>query len=206
MKGNRSLTPEEIKSICDYFLEEYKDGIASTGKSKAFRNYTIFMLGLFTGMRCSEYLSLKVEDVYKATKEGTKVLKEIYLKKMNTKGKKEGRTFLVNDQLKKVLEDYFNEYDLYVGEWLFPGQKSGEHLTRKAVEKVYKKAFKNIGLEGKLATHCTRKCFASACYRALGKDLVSLQQVMGHVNIDSTSKYIAFDNEKIIEVVKGLNF
>ena len=53
MKGTRPLDNNEIRQVSDAF-----DGIFAT------RNRSLFVLGVSTGGRISELLSLKVEDVW----------------------------------------------------------------------------------------------------------------------------------------------
>jgi integrase len=56
-------------------------------------------------------------------------------------------------------------------------------------------------LTGTIGTHSMRKSFASRMYDRLGKDLVKVQAVMGHANINSTVRYLNFRQEDVVNAI-----
>ena len=92
MKGCNGFTTKNIKQIIDY-----KNGKHET------RDKALILLGIATGMRISELLSLKIKDV--RNKNGS--IKEIiHLKKENTKKKVEGASFKLPDYTTRAIANY----------------------------------------------------------------------------------------------------
>ena len=80
MTGSRPLTELEIQNIIQAFTGQYE-----------LRNRTLFLLGLNTGARISELLSLNVEDVWRYNRP----VDIIYFQKRHTKGKLQGRQITI---------------------------------------------------------------------------------------------------------------
>ena len=72
MKGARALIAEEIQSIKKSFFGTYE-----------VRDRSLFLIGLYTGSRISELISLNVGDVW----QHEKIVKTMELRKAITKGK-----------------------------------------------------------------------------------------------------------------------
>ena len=49
------------------------------------------------------------------------------------------------------------------------------------------------------------KTFAQMNYNKLGKDIVKLQKLLGHKNLDNTAKYISFERKDLDEAVDSMN-
>lgn len=199
MKGDRALSAEEVEKI-KYYFNHRED-------PNSIRDYTLFFLGLYSGFRIAELLSIKVSDVYCYGR----VTDDVYLKRKNTKKKIEGRVGVLNDRCKTLLKDYIDHYGL-VGRLanepelpLFPSRKGGSIKPRQA-HNIFKKVFRDLEMTGKLACHTTRKTFASVVYQQLDRNPVDLQVAMGHKNISSTVSYISSDNKKIKSVLENLEF
>lgn len=203
MKGCRSLNDDEIRKCLLYFNE-------CKSRFKA-RDKCLFYMGLILGFRMSELLSLKIDDVYKYGK----VVDDVYLKKHETKGKIEGRCNKLNSNCKRVVIDYINflkercdeqEILFDTKKPLFQSQK-GNVLSYIQAWKIYKKCFKICELDGKLATHTTRKTIARKVYDNTNHDLVSVQKVLGHKSVQNTGSYLSFNNEKIEDTIENqMNF
>jgi integrase/recombinase XerD len=196
--GCRSLSDEEVTKLKKYFFER-------TDKL-ALRDYTILFFSLYTGFRISETLSLKVSDVWN----GTVVLESVYLKRSHMKGKWQGRNVIMSERCKTLLSNYIHHYDLQVGEYLFPNNRSDPeeryNITSRQAERIFKKAFAECQLTGMLSTHTSRKTFAEKCYEKLDRNLMDLSTAMGHKSISATAHYIKTNNKKIQDVVKNLDF
>lgn len=189
-KGCRKLTDEEVDKIKEYL-------------SPSLRNKTMFLFFLFTGMRVSEALSIRVSDVWK---DGI-VSSYVYLKKCNTKKQVSGRSIPLNEKARAILKEWIDALgDQACGYLFFPPKKPNKRLTRFAVHHIFKAAFDACGLSGKLACHSTRKTFCGKVYRALGKDLINTQIAMGHKSVTSTQAYLEGDNDQVNSAFAGLDF
>jgi len=194
VKGRRSLTDTEIRSIFTYLGP---------------RNQCIFILGIRTGFRISELLSLNIGDVY----DGVSVRGSILLKKSSTKGKTEGRVCVLHSDASKLLSEYIDsDKDNQNIRSKIMGADSPLFRTRcgRLESSVFHKALKkacsraNIQDAHLVATHSMRKTFALKVYLALDENIHKLQRAMGHRNLSSTSAYIGVDDEEIGNAIKNV--
>lgn len=183
MKGCRSITDSEIASICAYLNS---------------RDSCLFILGIRTGFRISELLSLDVIDVT-----NTDVVK---VRRSNMKGKTEGRAMPLHpstrDRIRKLLESRPKGPGTQA---LFVGRRYNGLLTRLTpgnFHKSLKLACAKAGIDSKqVATHSMRKTFASKMWDAVEKDIYKLQELMGHKDISSTGRYIGINEKEVYDLV-----
>ena len=182
MKGTRPLDNDEIRRVSGCFTGTYE-----------VRNRGLFMLGVSTGGRISELLSLTLGDVYQNRKPVTDLL---YSKSI-VKGGEVSRSVPVNADGRKAIDALVNWHREHYGNPiaskrpLFPSRhKSGTvPLHRQTAHAILKNAFMEAGLNGKLATHSLRKSFAQRLYDKTG-DIYLVQELLGHRNISTTQKYL----------------
>ncbi len=91
MTGSRPLTEVEIQQILQSFYGKY-----------SLRNRTLFLLGLNTGARISELLSLDVGDVWRFQRP----VEIIYLQKRHTKGKLVGRQITIKSGAQQAIVEH----------------------------------------------------------------------------------------------------
>ena len=181
MKGTRPLDNDEIRRVLRCFTGTYE-----------IRNRGLFMLGVSTGGRISELLSLQIGDVYQNHKPVTDLLFE----KSVVKGGEVSRAVPVNADGRKAIEELVNWHRRHYRSVaskrpLFPSRhKSGTvALHRQTAHEILKNAFIVAGLNGKLATHSLRKSFAQRLYDKTG-DIYLVQALLGHRNIATTQDYL----------------
>lgn len=188
MKGCRPLTEIETKAVLE--------ALGKTLYPK--RNQALFMVGLKTGFRISELLSLRVSNVF----HGGNLTNEIGVARRYMKKKREGRTVpFLNEEARGYLQAWLTELGTANPDrFLFPSREGeNEALDRRSAWSVLTKAFDSCSLSGKLATHTMRKTFAKEMHELLGGNLHHLQVAMGHADINSTTKYIQVDEKKIMD-------
>ena len=181
MKGTRPLDNDEIRRVSAAFTGTF-----------ATRNRGLFMLGVSTGGRISELLSLCVGDVYQNKKPVTDLL----YGKAIVKGGEVSRSVPVNADGKKAIDELVTWHRRHYGSIastrpLFPSRhKSGTvPLHRQTAHAILKNAFMEAGLNGHIATHSLRKSFAQRLYDKTG-DIYLVQELLGHRNISTTQKYL----------------
>lgn len=211
MRGTRPLTTEEIDLIKAYFDLRIGDPVEDRFDLLC-RNKTLFFVGLYTGLRISELLSIRVGDVWRYGKSTS----DFYLERKNTKGKKHGRSIPLNEACREIISDYFLRYPERASNPqgpLFFSRKTVRAITRRQAEHIYETMFSVLEDEtegelfgGKLSTHSTRKTFSKECYAGLNRNIVDLSYCLGHRNVSSTQSYIGASEEKAIDVLNGLRF
>ena len=181
MKGTRPLDNTEILLVSACF-----DGTFTV------RNRGLFMIGVSTGGRISELLSLTIGDVYQNQQPVTDLLFD----KSIVKGGEVSRAVPVNIDGRQAIESLIGWHREKYGTLapsrpLFPSRnKNGKvAMNRQTAHEMLKKAFIDAGLNGKLATHSLRKSFAQRLYEESG-DIYLVQELLGHKNVATTQKYL----------------
>ena len=195
MKGTRPLDNNEILLVSACF-----DGIFEI------RNRGLFMLGVSTGGRISELLSLRVADVYQNGKPVTDLLFD----KSIVKGKELSRAVPVNVDGRLAIAELVSWHrdrygDLDANRPLFPSRnkKGQQQMSRRTAHDVLKSAFEAAGLNGHLATHSLRKSFAQRLYDKTG-DIFAVQEMLGHKSVATTQKYLGVNYANIKEAVEEM--
>ena len=181
MKGTRPLDNDEIRRVSGCFTGTYE-----------VRNRGLFMLGVSTGGRISELLSLRIGDVF----QNQKPVSDLLYGKSIVKGGEVSRSVPVNADGRKAIDELVNWHRRHYRSVaskrpLFPSRhKSGTvALHRQTAHDILKNAFIEAGLNGKLATHSLRKSFAQRLYDKTG-DIYLVQALLGHRNIATTQNYL----------------
>ena len=176
-----------------------------TGTFEA-RNRGLFMLGVSTGGRISELLSLTIGDVF----QNSKAVTDLLYNKRIVKGGEISRAVPVNVDGREAIEaliDWHREKygTIAPSRPLFPSRnKNGTFaMNRQTAHDMLKEAFMDAGLNGKLATHSLRKSFAQRVYEQSG-DIYLVQELLGHANVSTTQKYIGVNYATAREAVEGM--
>ena len=154
--------------------------------SKCLRDTAMLELLYATGIRVTELISLKMDDV-------NWKLDYIVCRDRNKK-----RIIPFGPKAKKALEHYLKEArGQLIGdkkcEMLFPNC-SGEGMSRQGFWKLMKGYGKKAGIEAEITPHMLRHSFAAHMV-GNGADLKSVQEMLGHSDISTTMMYAARTRE-----------
>lgn len=201
MPAKRPLTEDEIKNLLQSFEGKLHN-----------RNIAILALGLATGFRIKELLSLRIKDIYNI--DGDKFLQDIYVQKSNMKKNVSRPPVRYSQKIIPYLKNWIDQM-MEVGclpeSPLFRSNKPNEDGTERPIIvrsaiRIFKEAYESCGiLDNNVGTHSCRKTYAKKCYEATGKDLLKTQKLMGHKNIDSTTKYLVTCDSELNDISQGLN-
>lgn len=154
--------------------------------------YIMYEIGIYSGLRISDILRLKVRDV--------KGKKEIKIREKKT-GKE--KIFPVNARLQKELKAYCDDKKPY--EYIVPNKKHlGKAITREYAYRVIHEAGKYFGLEN-LGTHTMRKTFGYHFYMQT-KDVVLLMKIFNHTHESRTLRYIGLEQTAINEAMSKFDY
>jgi len=160
-------------------------------KKKSYRNYMLFVLGINTGLRIGDLLSLKVEDV--------KNKSHIIIKEQKTSKNKQ---FLINANLRRELNKYTK--GMTVDEYLFQSRVGkNKALSRFQAYRILSAAGREAGLE-RIACHSTRKTFGYHHYKRY-KDVALLQKLFNHSSPSITLDYIGITQDIIDDSIEDFN-
>ena len=196
MKGTRPLDNDEIRRVSECFDGTFEE-----------RNRGLFMLGVSTGGRISELLSLTVGDVW----QNRAAVTDLLFDKSIVKGGEVSRAVPVNVDGRQAIADligwHWEKYNLTHGSRpLFPSRnkKGTVPMKRQTAHEMLKTAFTAAGLNGKLATHSLRKSFAQRVYEQ-SRDIYLVQELLGHRNVSTTQKYIGVNYATAREAVEAMS-
>lgn len=167
---------QPIKKLTD--LKKISDYLQTHNK----RDYVIWILGLNSGLRVSDIVGLNVADVVGKT--------HITIIEKKTKKLK---SFLINNKLKSVLNDFTKGRNL--DEPLFLG-KQGKRLNRSQVYRFIVNTCKIVGVKAHVSTHTMRRSFGYHHYKKF-KDLAMLQKIFNHSSQRITTMYIGIEQDEI---------
>ena len=160
MKGTRPLDNDEIRLVSACFSGTFE-----------VRNRGLFLLGVSTGGRISELLSLTIGDVH----QNRAAVTDLLFDKSIVKGGEVSRAVPVNTDGMRAIDElvrwHREQYrTLKASRPLFPSRngKGTQRMTRRAAHNVLKDAFEAAGLNGHLATHSLRKVVCPKVVRADG--------------------------------------
>lgn len=167
--------------------DEWVVAFADYLKSKSERNYIMFMIGVYTGLRISDILPLRVADVMSS-----------HMVLIEKKTKKQKRIIL-HPTLKKALSKYIEGKKRTA--LLIPSRhrtKAGREkpISRRQALYILQEAAAAVGYEEPIGTHSLRKTFGFRHYQQY-KDVAELQIIFNHDSQYETLKYIGVMSEKI---------
>ena len=174
MDGQREyLTFEEIKKI-------YNMPYSNETVKRA------FIFSCFTGLRLSDLINLKFENVIRENGN--------YYLVFHDKKTEEFNKFILHPTAEKI---FLKEKETHAGEFVF--QLPCETAIRYHLTRLIKKA----GIEKHITPHCGRHTFATLSINN-GMDLYTLSKYLGHNDVKITQIYAKLIDKKKDEAIKKL--
>lgn len=149
-------------------------------KDNGDRNVLLFKIGISTGLRAGDIVSLRIEDVKGKTS----------FKVREGKTKKERTVYLnaIMADIADYLEGKPNEG------WLFASRKGDNHITTTQAYRILTTAADLIG-RNDVGTHTMRKTFGYHYYKRT-KDVATLMEIFNHESQRTTLRYIGITEEE----------
>lgn len=186
--------PKKAMKLPNYMkYNEFEEMVNSCGNTDlGIRNKAILETLLSTGARVGELKNIKISDIDFSNQE-IKVL---------GKGSKE-RICYFNDHTKDALNNYISNSrpNLLNGkssEYLFINHIGG-HLTDRGIRLIIDNIIKISSINTKVTPHTFRHTFATMLLNE-GCDLKSVQELLGHVNLSTTSIYTHVTSDRIKDI------
>ncbi len=148
---------------------------------------TMLMTMYSAGLRVGDLVKLQVKDI-----NSNRMM--IHVK--GGKGRKDRYTLLTPSLLKQ-LRFYYKKYR--PTSYLFYNRKKDNSYDAIVPYRAFREAQKSAGISKGRGTHTLRHCFATHLLEA-GVDLRTIQVLMGHTTIDTTSKYLKVTDKKLESV------
>lgn len=183
----RYIPDEDISKILNYFKD--KELIVM---------YSVCLICLNTGLRISDVLNLKFED-----------LENLSLKEIKTKKNKD---IIFNSQcLKafKLLKKYYKNKRLsnYDSGFIFKSMiRPHSAITYQGVNFRIKEMRKSLNITYPMNTHSFRKTWGRKIYYKFGKDLALVMKALNHTDPAVTLRYIGIDEDDLSRIYLNVKF
>lgn len=176
-----TLSKEEIETLLDINLKD----------NYSYRNKAMLELMYATGLRVSELVNIKINDID---------FENCFIRTMG-KGSKE-RIIPINDYSLYYVKKYIMEYRGSMiksvhHDYIFVNNH-GVQMTRQGFFKIIKLLAKEKNIKTNISPHTLRHSFATHLLD-YGADLRSIQEMLGHSNISTTQIYTHVSSEHLKE-------
>ncbi len=156
------------------------------------RNNLIIELMYATGVRVSELVNITLEDIDFQNKQINICGKGSYERVVyyNTETDKAINKY-INNLRKELLKGKENKYLIL--------NKDGEKITTRGIAKIIDNLINKVSIKTKVSPHTLRHTFATHLLDN-GCDLRSVQELLGHKNINTTEIYTHVTSERLKDV------
>lgn len=144
---------------------------------------TIFLTAYGTGMRAAELAGLRVKDIDS---------KQMLIRVNQGKGGKD-RQVKLSPLLLQALRNYYRL--CRPADWMFPG-RGGSRRTPESITRAAEDIARRAGIGKRVGAHTFRHSYATHMLDA-GADLPTIQALMGHGSLRTTSIYLHVSKAKI---------
>lgn len=159
------------------------------------RNVAIVSLMVRAGLRVSEVIALRPDDIQMSERKGQVIIRQ-------GKGLKE-RTVPLSRMARVEVGAYGAERPLAPTSIFFISQ-SGNPLSARDVQRLVRDASRKAGIQGEVTPHTLRHTFATRALQQGNVDLATLSRLLGHENLNTTSRYLHPNQSQVAEMVEEL--
>jgi site-specific recombinase XerD len=170
------------------------------GKSAPVRDWFMIELGLFSGLRVQEMANLKCGDFHINNEQCS-------LSVRKGKGNK-SRTVRLKEECKDECLWFF-EWKKTIGQDIgseahLLTTNKGTPLTKRSLQKAFKRCAKRAGIESHYSIHCLRHTYGSHLYKASNHNLRLVQEQLGHSSVRTTEIYTSLMDTDAKEAAEKL--
>jgi integrase/recombinase XerD len=186
---NEVKAPKLEKKLPTVLTKDEIKRLLSAVKNPKHRLIIEFMYS--SGLRVSECVSLKIEDLDQAEKMG---------KVKHGKGNKERYIILSNN-----LIQHFNDYlSKKKDQSAYVFSVNGSPITIRQAQKIVQEAAKKANLKKRVFCHALRSSFATHLLEA-GTDIRIIQELLGHSDLSTTQIYTKVSTQQLKKVKSPLD-
>ena len=198
----RSVTQAADSLTCYDQIMQLADYLASHGTFR-FRNYAMFITGVATGLRISDLVRLRVQDVYDFERMEFRPCIDISELKTGKRTKWRLDEVTITDAVQRALSVYFDSlsWKLNSNDYLFKSRKvnsEGEYrLDESQGYRIINGAAKDAGItDVHVGSHSMRKSTAV---------MMDLQILARHSSLESTKRYMNMEKPRLLSLREGVS-
>lgn len=182
-----NVRPIKNASMLARIMEGLQDG--KTWHDR--RMFLLFATGIYTGLRISDIIGLKVENV-----QGDSI---VLIEKKTGKQQRAP----INKALRAIYDVRLEGMD--AGDYLFPSRKhfkdgQTRHITTRAASYDMRKIAEKFGIKEPFGCHSMRKTYGYMMYKRHNVPIEALRDYFNHASEDVTRRYICIDEDERIEI------
>ena len=183
------------------------DAMKSIMKGESnYRDLLLFVLGINTGLRISDILSLKWKSFINGRGRLLKVGDQLNVVEIKTKKIK---SFMINRSVAEALKLYHDSLaNVNPDDPVFSSRKTDDGslqpITRIAAWQMLNRYANMVGLNEGIGTHTLRKTFGYHLYKK-GVALEYIQKMLNHSSPAITLRYIGITQEQLNDIYVELN-
>lgn len=175
------MNKEEIKRFLDS-INSFEFSLET-----AYRNRLILKMIIYTGIRVSEMLNLRLKDIFKED--------DVYVMQVRGKGNKPRVVMIKSIIIETDLQNWLNMR--ICNDDLLVCNKKGNRLTQAYVSRIVENILISAGIrKEKNGAHMLRHSFATLLYQK-HHDLILVQEALGHADINTSRIYTHFDKDRL---------
>jgi integrase len=170
-------------------------------KDKEYKFCLLISIGVFTGVRISDLLTLKFSQILN---------EDVFL--ITEKKTKKDRSIKVNSTLKEIVQRIYNKSGISnQDELMFLNKYGTKSIDKSYVNVKLKELFSKyrIRVKGNVSTHTFRKTLGRRVVEVSNysnESLVLLMELFGHSNMGITKRYLGITKDEIHNVYDCLTF
>ncbi len=158
------------------------------------RDRALVQVGVYTGLRVSSLLALRVGDVF----DGKRFLPRLRVARRNLKGKHAGLDIPLHPVAKIALGRWLSERRargerLRPTALLFPSRQGrSQPISRRRAREIIQSVTNRAGLPPGISTQSWRKTFAGKLYDATGHNILLVSRALNHRQVSTSITYLRF--------------
>jgi site-specific recombinase XerD len=169
-----------------------EDVSAILASEKNLSHRLLLMIAYSSGLRVSEVVQLKREDIDISRK---------MITVRSGKGRKDRCTLLADSVIGTLKLHYMNDNS---STWIFPGMKQDTHLSIRSAQRIFENALKRTDVKIDASIHTLRHAFATHLLEN-GTDIRYIQELLGHASIKTTSRYTHVARCGVLKIASPLD-
>lgn len=184
--------PKQPSKQINYLTLEEAEQLLSSIDSRRNRDRNFCMITLFLncGLRLSELSNIKTLDIRK----------DILV--VRGKGEKD-RTVYLNDKCISAINTYLEVRPDVKNKFLFLSERKIQ-LSKRQIQHIVKICISNANLDThKYTTHKLRHTAATLLFKHANVDIRTIQAILGHKNIATTTLYTHVDDESVRKAINA---
>lgn len=193
------LALEQVRKLRKFCGQEKKKAV-KRGEFLPVRDWFMIELGLNTGLRVQEMADLKHGDLFVSVLQASVIVKK-------GKGSRKRRV-MVNESFKKD-GGFFQRWKNLRGQAIddyspvFTSERGGP-VTKRALQKSFKRIMRDAGLESHYSIHCLRHTYATHLLKASGNNFKLVTNQLGHSSIKVSEVYLGLIEEEVKKALSRL--